>query len=213
MSAPAGVLKPESVIGAERGEKRIALRAFCFSDALELAGCAFGSFCLTWLIYERLTPLSGGVGFFVFWYAAFLLSTWFVARDRLGPIEARDRLARVVITSVGVGLLIPLGIIVGYTFARGYHALRLQFFTEDLSRTGPLSPATEGGGSAGIVGSLEMVAIATLISVPLAIMTAIFLNEVGGRMARPLRMIVDAMSAIPSIVAMGTCSPAYVMCS
>ena len=32
-------------------------------------------------------------------------------------------------------------------------------------------------------------------------MTAIFLNEVGGRMARPLRMIVDAMSAIPSIVA------------
>ena len=52
-----------------------------------------------------------------------------------------------------------------------------------------------------IVGSLEQVAIATLISVPLAIMTAVFLNEIGGRLARPVRIIVDAMSAIPSIVA------------
>jgi phosphate transport system permease protein len=40
-----------------------------------------------------------------------------------------------------------------------------------------------------------------VLSVPLGIATAIFLNEIGGRLARPLRMIVDAMSAIPSIVA------------
>ena len=36
---------------------------------------------------------------------------------------------------------------------------------------------------------------------PLGIATAVFLNEIGGRLARPVRMIVDAMSAIPSIVA------------
>ena len=46
-----------------------------------------------------------------------------------------------------------------------------------------------------------MVGIATLLSVPLGIATAIFLNEIGGPLARPVRMIVDAMSAIPSIVA------------
>ena len=45
------------------GEERIAIRAFQRSDALELVGCAFGAFGLTWLIYERLTPLSGGIGF------------------------------------------------------------------------------------------------------------------------------------------------------
>ena len=64
-----------------------------------------------------------------------------------------------------------------------------------------MSPATEGGGSAAIVGSLEMVAIATLLAVPLGIATAVFLNEIRGPLARPVRMIVDAMSAIPSIVA------------
>jgi phosphate transport system permease protein len=182
-------------------EERIAVREFQGSDAMELLGCAFGAFCLTWLVYERLTPLSGGLGFFVSWYALFLAAVWFVVRDRLGPLEARDRLARVVVASVALGLLIPLGVIVGYTIARGYHALRPQFFVQDQSHVGPLSPATEGGGSAGIVGSLEMVGLATLLSVPLGVLTAVFLNEIGGRLARPVRMIVDAMSAIPSIVA------------
>ena len=201
MSQTVDFLRNETLAGFPAEEERIAVREFRGSDALELAGCAFGSFCLTWLVYERLTPLSGGIGFFVSWYAMFLLATWFVARDRLGELEARDRLARVVVASVAIGLLIPLGIIIGYTIGRGYHALRPQFFIQDQSRVGPLSPATEGGGSAGIVGSLEMVGLAGLMSVPLGILTAVFLNEIGGRLARPVRMIVDAMSAIPSIVA------------
>ena len=182
-------------------EARVSIRAFRASDALELAGCAFGAFALTWLVYERLTPLSGGLGFFASWYGLFLVAVWFVTRDRLGALEARDRLARVVMTSAALALLLSLCLIVGYTIARGYHALRPQFFTQDQSLAGPLSPATEGGGSAGIVGSLEMVGLATLFSVPLGITTAVFLNEIGGRLARPVRMIVDAMSAIPSIVA------------
>jgi phosphate transport system permease protein len=102
---------------------------------------------------------------------------------------------------ISSGQSVGLGIIVGYTVARGYHALRPQFFVQDQSHVGPLSPATEGGGSAAITGSLEMVGIATLLSVPLGVATAVFLSEVGGRLARPVRTIVDAMSAIPSIVA------------
>jgi phosphate transport system permease protein len=185
----------------QRVEHRIRPQGFATADALDLLGSAFGSFCLTYLLYERLTPLSGGLGFFVTWYGFFIAMSWFLARSRLGVLEARDQLARVVVGTVAIGLLIPLTIIVGYTIARGYHALRPQFFTQDLSRVGPLAKATTGGGSAAIIGSLEMVGIATLLSVPLGIATAIFLHEIGGRLARPLRMIVDAMSAIPSIVA------------
>jgi len=182
-------------------EERIRRQGFRTADALDLVGAAFGSFCLAYLLYERLTPLSGGLGFFVSWYALFLAMTWFMARNRLGELEARDQLARVVVGTVAIGLLIPLTFIVGYTIVRGYHALRVTFFTKDLSQVGPQSSANAGGGSGAIVGSLQMVAIATLLSVPLGIATAIFLNEIGGRLARPLRMIVDAMSAIPSIVA------------
>ena len=182
-------------------EERIKPQGFRVADVLDLVGAAFGSFCLAYLLYERLTPLSGGVGFFVAWYVLFLTMTWFLARNRLGELEARDQMARVVVGTVAIGLLVPLAFIVGFILLQGYHALRPQFLTHDLAQTGPLSPASSGGGSAAIVGSLEMVGIATALTVPLGIATAIFLNEIGGRLARPLRMIVDAMSAIPSIVA------------
>jgi len=181
--------------------ERIRPRGLRTSEVADLLGAAAGSFCVTWLVYERLTPLSGGLGFGVAWYLTFLAIVWFIARERLGSLHARDRTVGVIVATVAIGMLVPLAVIVGYTIARGYHALRPQFFTQDQSRAGPLAKATVGGGSAAIVGSLEMVGIATLLSVPLGIATAVFLNEIKGPMARPVRMIVDAMSAIPSIVA------------
>jgi phosphate transport system permease protein len=43
--------------------------------------------------------------------------------------------------------------------------------------------------------------IALVISLPVALVTAVYLNEVGGRLAQPVRFVIDAMSGIPSIVA------------
>jgi phosphate transport system permease protein len=88
-----------------------------------------------------------------------------------------------------------------YIIGRGYHALHFSFFTKDERYVGSLDKSTAGGAAHAIVGTLEQVAIAMVVSVPLGVMTAIFLNEVGGRLARPVRTIVDAMSALPSIVA------------
>jgi phosphate transport system permease protein len=187
--------------GVDLPADRIRPRGLKTSEVADLVGAAVGSFCITWLVYERLTPLSGGLGFGVAWYVTFLAIVWFIARERLGSLHARDRTVGVIVATVAIGMLVPLAVIVGYTIARGYHALRPQFFTQDQSRVGPLSKATEGGGSEAVIGSLEMVGIATLLSVPLGIATAVFLNEIRGGMARPVRMIVDAMSAIPSIVA------------
>jgi phosphate transport system permease protein len=180
---------------------RVRPRSIQPADVIDIVGAAVGSFCLAWLIFEALTPLSGGLGFFVSWYVLFLAMVWFLARERVGAVQARDRLVGVVVASVGIGILIPLTLIVTYTISRGFHALRTQFFTQDLSKAGPLDPATVGGGSAAITGTLEMVGIATLLSIPLGITTAVFLSEIRGPLARPVRMIVDAMSAIPSIVA------------
>jgi phosphate transport system permease protein len=193
--------EPRIELPGELPADRIRPRGFRMAEVADLLGSAVGSFCLTWLVYERLTPLSGGLGFGFMWYVLFLTTVWFISRERLGALHARDRIVGVVVASVAIGMLIPLAVIVGYTISRGYHAFRPQFFTKDASHVGPLSKATDGGGSAAIVGSLEMVGIATLLSIPLGIATAVFLSEIKGRMARPVRMIVDAMSAIPSIVA------------
>lgn len=192
-SAPPQALRDDEI--------RVKIRRFDRADAAALAACALGAFCLDWLVYERLTPLSGGLGFWICWYAAFLLMYGFVAREQRGPLAAKDRVASVVMATTGIVVVVALSFVLGYVVFRGYHALRTNFFTQTQEFAGPLSKATDGGGAHAIIGTIEEVGLATLICVPLGVLSAVFLNEVGGRMARPLRTLVDAMSAVPSILA------------
>jgi phosphate transport system permease protein len=69
-----------------------------------------------------------------------------------------------------------------------------------MKLAGPLEPLSVGVSHA-IVGTLIQISIALVITIPLGITTAVFLNEVGGRFARFVRTISDAMTALPSIVA------------
>ncbi|HTT86793.1 MAG TPA: phosphate ABC transporter permease PstA, partial [Acidimicrobiales bacterium] len=62
-------------------------------------------------------------------------------------------------------------------------------------------PLTTVGVAHAIVGSLEQVGFAALLGVPVAIATAVFLNEVGGRGTRMVRTVVTAMSGTPSVIA------------
>jgi phosphate transport system permease protein len=182
-------------------EARIRIRTFEGSDIGWLAGAAFAAFCLDWLIYERLTLGAGGLGFWVCWYVLFVTTYYLIVRDQRTPLVAKDRIAAVVMTTAGLALVVPLTLIVGYTVWRGWHAFRFQFFTQTQEFVGPLSKSTEGGGAHAIVGTLEQVGLAVLFSVPLGFLTALFLNEIGGKLARVVRLVVDAMSATPSILA------------
>jgi phosphate transport system permease protein len=156
---------------------------------------------LTWLVFEELTPLSGGLGFILSWYGTFLVTYWLMSRQRYGRVVAKDRLAAAAISGIGILLVASLMLILVYVAIKGYHALRLTFFVHDQFGVGPLAKPTAGGGLAAIVGTLEQVGLATLISVPLGMATAVFLSEIRGRWARPVRLMTDAMSGIPSILA------------
>jgi phosphate transport system permease protein len=182
-------------------EERIKPRSVSQIDVGKAAGAAVSAFCLAWLVFERVTPLSGTLGFWIGWYVLFLGIYWLVERQEVGAIAARDRLAAATVSSIGIILIGALASIIVYTFVNGLPYLRPNFFSETQEFVGPQSPATDGGGAHAIVGTLEQVGIAVFISVPLGILTALFLNEVGGRIARPVRLVIDAMSAIPSIVA------------
>jgi phosphate transport system permease protein len=88
---------------------------------------------------------------------------------------------------------------VGYVVVKGVGVLNAEFFTSDLGSVGPLD---EGGGLLhALVGTVEQIAIATVIAVPIAILTAVYLHEIKGRLSVPVRFVVDAMSGLPSIVA------------
>ncbi len=116
--------------------------------------------------------------------------------------EVIDRVMTVVLISAGVILMSALLFVVIFTMLRGWQALtNVNFFFQDMEFAGPLDGLDVGGVAHAIMGTLIQISIALAISIPLGIVTALFLNEIGGRFARFVRTIVDAMTALPSIVA------------
>ncbi|MFM8847461.1 MAG: phosphate ABC transporter permease PstA [Actinomycetota bacterium] len=195
------LFRRKSIDSTPSGDERIRIKAVESVDVTIMIGSAIAAFALAQLVYETILPVSGALGFVVSWYALFLVVSWIAVREVRGSIRAKDHLARVLVWSGASLAIVPLVLIVAYVVGKGYHALRPQFFSEDQRYVGALSDSTEGGGAHAIVGTLQQVGIASLIAVPLGITTAIYLNEVKGRLAKPLRTVVDAMSAVPSIVA------------
>jgi phosphate transport system permease protein len=117
-------------------------------------------------------------------------------------VAVRDRLAAVIFTTAAAIAVTALVMVVSFTADKGWVAAKhLHFLTETTATIQPNAPVTQGGVYAAIVGTVEQVGFATLFAVPLGIATAVYLNEVRGRMSRVVRTVVETMTAIPSILA------------
>ena len=193
---------PPLAVVAERSEPiRIRPRSFHPRDLATVVGCAAASLALTWLAYSQILPFQGLPGFLVMWASFDFLIYYVAVRETQGPVVARDRTMAAIVSVVAIAIVIPLILILGYVTLKGLRFLRLAFFSTTMASVGPEAPSTQTGGLQAIVGTFEQVGIAMVISVPLGILTAVYLNEVKGRLARPTRIFVDAMSGVPSIVA------------
>jgi len=96
--------------------------------------------------------------------------------------------------------LVPLVAVTVYTFQRGLRGLSGHFFTQSMKGVGPLDPT--GGALHAIIGTVEQVGMASLISVPIGLLVAIDLVEYQrGWFSRSVRFVVDVMTGLPSIVA------------
>ncbi|MCL1897466.1 MAG: phosphate ABC transporter permease PstA [Micrococcales bacterium] len=167
-----------------------------------LLGALGGGAALAFLLFGWFAPFSGVIGWVVVAYIAFLglyaLLLWLDGTKK----EVADRLATALFTTGGAILFGALGFIVIYTLSRGVQALvHANFFTQTMEFAGPLDPLSSGGIAHAVVGTLIQISIALVVTIPLGIGTAVFLNEVGGRFARFVRTVSDAMTALPSIVA------------
>jgi phosphate transport system permease protein len=91
-----------------------------------------------------------------------------------------------------------LAIVVYSVAARGASALNIDFFTEGP----PALSDTPGGGIAPeIVGTALLMAIATLIAMPVGVLIALYLTELAGpRLGRAIRLALDLMNGLPTIV-------------
>lgn len=172
-----------------------------FDDVVTMVASAVGSLSLCWVVFSRLTNGVGWFGFLVCAFAGFLLLYYLVTLERHGPLVASDRIVSTVVISGSLVLLVPLGWLIGYIVAKGLPNLRPGFFVHDQRGITPIMPATAGGGAHAVVGTIEQVGLALIWSLPLGLLAAIFLNESRSRWRRPVRVFVDAMSGIPSVLA------------
>ncbi|MGO9342568.1 MAG: phosphate ABC transporter permease PstA [Acidimicrobiales bacterium] len=165
---------------------------------------ALSSFSLVWVFFYQVTLLSGGFGFLLCWYLTFLALYWLVTAKLTERQVATDRVVTVVMTT-GAAIVIGLVLfIVGYVSAKaipGIHWIPLLTKTQRGFTPAESNALAHFGVAHAIVGTFEQVGIAAIIGLPVAIATAVFLNEVGGRGTRMVRTVVTAMSGIPSIVA------------
>jgi phosphate transport system permease protein len=182
-------------------EQPLRIRRITAEGTLTLLGSAAGALGLDWVLYERVLPFTGVLGFWVCWYLLFLVFYTGMSALQWDKLAVRDKIAQVALTTGGALATAIVIDQVAYTFVRGFPAVRnWHFFTQTMVNEGPLSPQSVGGILHAIVGTLEQISLATIFAVPLGIAAAVFLAEVGGRMARPVRTLVDAMTALPDII-------------
>ncbi|MGA2455138.1 MAG: phosphate ABC transporter permease PstA [Solirubrobacteraceae bacterium] len=126
-----------------------------------------------------------------------------LARFAVSPARRRrDRLARGGILAGTALALIPLVLIVYYLLSKGLGAWSPSFFTTDPTGNTFFGTSSIGGIKSAILGTVEIVALASAIAIPLGIGVAIWLVEYGRNswFARTVRFFVDVLTGVPSIV-------------
>jgi phosphate transport system permease protein len=148
-----------------------------------------------------LLAVTGGfsVGLFVFLSAVlFGLATYLISRFVEVGRKATDRLVTIVVTVAFLIALIPLVSVVITVVGNGLARFDAAFFSESMRGV----VGEGGGGYHAIIGTLIITALAAVMSIPIGVLTAIYLVEYGkNRLARAITFFVDVMTGIPSIVA------------
>jgi phosphate transport system permease protein len=130
------------------------------------------------------------------------------SNDALAPFaisasrRRRDRTARALITAGTALAMVPLFLILYYLLSKGLGAWSSSFFTTDPTGNTFFKSSSIGGVKSAILGTIEMVAVASVIAIPIAIGLAVWLVEYGRDtwFAQVVRFFVDVLTGVPSIV-------------
>ena len=149
------------------------------------------------VVLGQLTTL-GPVTFVLYTVVVGTLALWGAARRVEGARKAKDRLVTCLVLGAFGLTLVPLVSLLYEVVRRGLARLDGTFFNSSL-----VGIVGEGGGAYhAIFGTLIITGLTIVISVPIGLLTAIYLVEYGtGRLKRAITFLVDVMTGIPSIVA------------
>ncbi|MGY3263601.1 phosphate ABC transporter permease PstA [Frigoribacterium sp. 2355] len=139
------------------------------------------------------------------WVGAIVLGTvlyaalvFVVAMQVEGIRRAKDRVVTTLVSAAFIIALVPLVSLLITVVTSGTNRFDADFFSMSMRNI----VGAGGGGLHAVTGTLLITALAAVISVPIGLLTAIYLVEYGqGRLARSITFFVDVMTGIPSIVA------------
>ena len=162
-----------------------------------------GASWLVFIVFFAMVAASNGGDFNI--AAALFLGTilfdvllYVIARLVEGGRQAANRLVTSLVVTAFIVALLPLVSLLFTVVSNGLPRFDLEFFSSSMRNV----VGEGGGGLHAITGTLLITGMATLISVPIGLLTAIYLVEYGrGALARAITFFVDVMTGIPSIVA------------
>src|ERR1019366_4524333 len=126
-----------------------------------------------------------------------------LGRFAVSPARRRkDSLARGSILAATLIALVPLVLIIYYLLLKGLGSWSSSFFTTDPTGNTFFKSSSIGGIKSAILGTVEIVALASVIAVPIGIGVAVWLVEYGrdSWLAHTVRFFVDVLTGVPSIV-------------
>jgi phosphate transport system permease protein len=148
-----------------------------------------------------VTPMKGKLAIFVVFFLVYMVMTSSIKGFQLGSAAAKDALVNSLVAFGAIVTVIPIASILFTVVQKGLPGISLNLFLSDMSMATPTDPLNNGGLLHAITGTLALVTLALIMSVPIGILTALYLTEIKGKFTAPIRFLVQAMSGVPSIVA------------
>ena len=165
-------------------------------DALVLLVALLASFTVV-----AVTPMKGKLAYFAVFFIAYALLTSIFKAQQRGSAAAKDALVNSLVAIGAIVTVIPVVSILATVLKNGLPGISFGLFTHDMALATPTDPLNNGGLLHAITGTLLLVTVALILSVPIGILTALYLTEIKGKFTGPIRFLVQAMSGVPSIVA------------
>jgi len=201
-AAPSTWVREADAPGGTQPPVRRRIGGATLEDRFVGTGSVLAAIALSWVICFRLLPWGTVPGFAIVTFVLFLTIVSVATSAVADAPRVLDRLMASLISGGALLVGVALASTVIYTLYSGWSAvLHPNMFVDDMAGVGPRDPLDQGGVAHAILGSVIEVGLAILVAVPLGFGTAVFMTEVGGRFAMVVRTVVEAMTALPSIVA------------
>jgi len=147
------------------------------------------------------TEMKGKLAYAFVLFVSYALITGLFSFITRGAPAAKDSVVKTLVAIGAVLTVVPIASILFTVLKNGLPGVHKGLFTTDMSMATPTDPIIVGGLLHAITGTLTLVVVALIMSVPIGILTALYLTEIQGKFSGPIRFLVQAMSGVPSIVA------------